>query len=82
MASFPSLATHQPFQQLLSLLLQVLRLRRPFEQSAGGILYLIYPSLWLSLLASVLLLVAIDGVILVLATLAYQRFDVSLHTPA
>jgi hypothetical protein len=50
--------------------------------ATGGILYLIYPSLWLPLGGSLLLLLAINSGVLVLATLAYRRFDVSLHTPA
>jgi hypothetical protein len=50
--------------------------------AAGAVLYLIVPSLWLPLTGSLLLLLAIDTAILYLATLAYDRFDVSLHTPA
>jgi len=50
--------------------------------AAGGILYLIVPSLWFPLTGSLLLLLAIDGAVLYAASLAFERFDVSLHTPA
>ena len=49
--------------------------------AAGAVLYLIVPGLWLPLAGCGLLLVGIDAAILLLATLAYERFDVSLHTP-
>lgn len=50
--------------------------------AAGGLLYLLVPSLWLPLTGSLVLLLGIDAAVLILATLAYERFDISLHTPA
>jgi hypothetical protein len=67
---------------LLSLLKMALACLGLAVAAAGAILYLIVPSLWLPLTGSLLLLLAIDTAILYLATLAYDRFDVSLHTPA
>lgn len=67
---------------LLSMLKLLLSLLGLAVAAAGAILYLIVPSLWLPLIGCLLLLLAIDVAILFLATLAYQRFDISLHTPA
>ena len=49
--------------------------------AAGAILYLLIPRLSIVLSFSLLLLVALDAVILYLATVAFVRFDVSRDTP-
>ncbi len=67
---------------LLSLLKLMLSCLAVVVAAAGAVLYLISPGLWLPLAGSLSLLLAIDAAILLLATRAYERFDVSLHTPA
>ena len=67
---------------LLSLLKLMLSCFALAIAATGAILYLIWPGLWLPLAGSLLLLLAINAAILLAATWAYERFDVSLHTPA
>ena len=50
--------------------------------AASAVMYVLVPNLWVVLSFSMLLLVAIDALVLYLATLAFQRFDVSMDTPA
>ena len=50
--------------------------------AASAILYLLIPNLPIVLCFSMLLLMTMDAVVLYLATLAFQRFDVSRDTPA
>jgi len=49
--------------------------------SAGAIVYLIVPQLWLAVACSTLLLLGIDGMVMLLASYAFTRFDISLDTP-
>jgi len=49
--------------------------------SAGAIVYLFIPQLWLAVACCLLLLLSIDLFVVLLATKAFLRFDVSLDTP-
>src|SRR5262245_1354559 len=49
--------------------------------SAGAIIYLVVPQLWLAVGACLLLLLTIDLLVVLLATQAFLRFDVSIDTP-
>lgn len=49
--------------------------------SAGAIVYLLVPQLWLAVGCALALLLVIDAIVVSLATVAFMRFDVSLDTP-
>jgi len=49
--------------------------------SAGAIVYLVVPQLWLAVGCCLLLLLVVDAFVVLLATNAFTRFDVSLDTP-
>ncbi len=49
--------------------------------AAGGIVYLIVPQIWLAVACCAALLLIMDAVVVLLATQAFLRFDVSLDTP-
>jgi hypothetical protein len=66
---------------LLAMLKMFLFLISLAVASAGAIIYLIIPQLWLAVGCCLLLLLIIDLAIMLLATKAFLRFDVSLDTP-
>jgi hypothetical protein len=66
---------------LLAMLKMLLLLVSLALASAGAIIYLIVPQLWLAVGACLLLLLIMDLLVVLLATQAFLRFDVSLDTP-
>jgi len=81
-----SAATAGDFQfmgkfMLLAMLKMLLLLIGLAIASAGAIIYLVIPNLWLAVSCCLLLLLIIDAFVVFLATNAFVRFDVSLDTP-
>jgi hypothetical protein len=82
----PSAATAGDFQfmgkyTLLAMFKMLLAVVGLAVASAGAIVYLLVPQLWLAVGCCLLLLLGIDLIVVLLATKAFQRFDISLDTP-
>jgi hypothetical protein len=66
---------------LLAMLKMLLLLVGLAIASAGALVYLLIPQLWLAIACCLLLLSIMDTFVVLLATHAFMRFDVSLDTP-